>query len=245
MKARLLSLAARFDAMSQRERAMVATAIVAGILLLGSTAFVEPALKRDKLAAAQILQQRTEAINLHAQIEATRSRLQDPEKALRASLEQTRSKDAALAGEIEKFGNALVPPQQMSALLGEFVTRNRGLRLLAIHSLPPQPLIERKAADAAAKTDKPAATNAATSATTESAQVDKVGVPTQANLYRHGVEICVEGSYADLNAYLAELERLPQRVLWGRIVVDAEHYPQIVMTVTVYTLSLEKSWLVV
>jgi MSHA biogenesis protein MshJ len=237
MKARLLSLAARFDAISRRERAMVATAIVAGILLLGSTAFVEPALKREKLAAAQILQQRTEAINLRAQSEATRSRLQDPEKALHASLEQTRSKDAALASEIEKFGNALVPPQQMSALLGEFVTRNRGLRLLAIHSLPPQPLIERKATDGVAKTDKPAAA--------ETGQVDKAGAPLQANLYRHGVEIRVEGSYADLNAYLAALERLPQRVLWGRIAVDAERYPQIVMTVTVYTLSLEKSWLVV
>jgi MSHA biogenesis protein MshJ len=241
MKAGLATLAARFDAISRRERAMVAAAIVVGILLLGSTAFIEPALKRDKLAATQMQQQQAELANVRAQIEVTRARLQDPEKSLRASLDETRRKDAVLEADIEKFGNALVPPQRMAALLEELVTRNRGLRLLAIHSLPPQPLIERKSADAVAKSDKPTTGNAAT----DLPHADKPGAPPPANLYRHGVEIRVEGSYADLNAYLAGLERLPQRVLWGSIGVDAERYPQIVMTVTVYTLSLEKSWLIV
>ena len=92
-------------------------------------------------------------------------------------------------------------------------------------------MIERKPAEAVAKSggDKPVAAAA----------------PAQPNLYRHGVEIRVEGSYADLTAYLAELEHLPQRMLWDRVAVDGEHYPKIVMTVMVYTLSLDKSWLVV
>jgi len=220
----LQRLAGRFDALSRRERGIVAAAVVIGILMLGSTAFVEPALKKDKLLAQQLQQQQTELANLNAQIEALKVQMQDPDKALRARLAEARQRADAVAGELQKAENALVPPQRMTQLLQEFLTRNRGLKLLALRTLPPQAVIERKA-DAAAGAAKSAAT--------------------QPNLYRHGVEIRVEGSYADLTAYLAELEHLPQRLLWDRVAVDGEHYPNIVMTLMVYTLSLDKSWLVV
>jgi MSHA biogenesis protein MshJ len=229
VKAKLLKLAARFDGLSRRERAIVAAAVVIGILMLGSTAFIEPALKKEKLFAQQLTQQQAELASLRTQIEVLRIQMQDPDKALRASLEEAKQKAAAVAAELQKAEGTLVPPQRMATLLQEFLTRNHGLKLLDLHTLAPQAVIERKPAEAAAKSggDKPVAAAA------------------QPNLYRHGVEIRVEGSYADLTAYLAELEHLPQRMLWDRVAVDGEHYPKIVMTVMVYTLSLDKSWLVV
>jgi len=45
--------------------------------------------------------------------------------------------------------------------------------------------------------------------------------------------------------YLAELEKLPSHMFWGEASLSVEHYPEAVLTVTVYTLSLDKTWLTV
>ena len=64
-------------------------------------------------------------------------------------------------------------------------------------------------------------------------------------IYRHTVELRVKGGYFDLLDYLAALERMPQRVFWDGFELSAAQYPQSVLTLTVYTLSPEKSWLTV
>ena len=61
-------------------------------------------------------------------------------------------------------------------------------------------------------------------------------------LFRHGVQVTLQGSYADLVAWLDDLERQPRRVYWGELKLDATRWPATVMTVTVYTISLEKTW---
>jgi MSHA biogenesis protein MshJ len=45
-----------------------------------------------------------------------------------------------------------------------------------------------------------------------------------------------------MQAYLAALENLPRRVYWGELKIDARQWPANVMMVTVYTISLEKTW---
>jgi MSHA biogenesis protein MshJ len=61
-------------------------------------------------------------------------------------------------------------------------------------------------------------------------------------LYRHGVELSVEGSYADLLSYLQALEALPQQLLWGNLELKVEQYPRVVLTLRLYTLSLASAW---
>ena len=62
-------------------------------------------------------------------------------------------------------------------------------------------------------------------------------------IFRHTVELRIKGGYFDLLDYLAALERLPQRVFWDGFELSVAQYPQSVLTLTVYTLSQEKSWL--
>ena len=64
-------------------------------------------------------------------------------------------------------------------------------------------------------------------------------------IYKHGIEIRIAGSYNDLLMYLAEIERMPQRIIWNRNKLSTELYPRNEMTLTLYTLSLDKQWLVV
>ena len=59
--------------------------------------------------------------------------------------------------------------------------------------------------------------------------------------YRHGVELTLRGGYFDLLQYLAQLEKLPARLLWGRTELLVEKYPEVRLTVQVRTVSTEPS----
>lgn len=64
-------------------------------------------------------------------------------------------------------------------------------------------------------------------------------------IYQHGMEIRLAGSYNDLLGYLAEIERMPQQLMWNSVRFSVEKYPRNVMVLRVYTLSLDRNWLVV
>jgi MSHA biogenesis protein MshJ len=57
--------------------------------------------------------------------------------------------------------------------------------------------------------------------------------------------VLFRSGYFDLLDYLDALERLPQRLFWDGFELRVTQYPQSVLTLTVYTLSPEKSWLTV
>jgi len=58
-------------------------------------------------------------------------------------------------------------------------------------------------------------------------------------LYRHGVELTLKGGYFELLQYLARLESLRGRFLWGRTELQVEKYPDVRLTVQVRTLSTQ------
>jgi MSHA biogenesis protein MshJ len=60
-------------------------------------------------------------------------------------------------------------------------------------------------------------------------------------LFRHGVEMTVKGSYFDLLQYLADLEKLPAGFLWGPAELLVEQYPEVKLTVQVYTVSPQRT----
>lgn len=62
-------------------------------------------------------------------------------------------------------------------------------------------------------------------------------------LYKHGMRIQFKGQYADIVNYLRSLERLPWKVFWGEISLQADASPLSTVTVVIYTLSLRQSWI--
>ncbi len=61
--------------------------------------------------------------------------------------------------------------------------------------------------------------------------------------YRHGARIRVQGSYPALVGFLQELETQPRKVLWGEVQLETANYPASVLTVVIYTLSLDAAWI--
>lgn len=239
MKAAWLRLAARYDAFSLRERWMVAAAVLGGIVLVASSLFIDPALKRLKIAERGIAEQRTQLTTLQAQMRALQSPGQNPDVAVRAELAAAKEKLAELGGRFAALEKSLVSPQRMPSLLEDLIGRQGGLRLLGLRTLPVTSVLEKKAA----------AENVM-SADSAGKAVDKLVASGRAadispGLFKHGVEIKLEGSYQELAAYLARLEKSPAKLLWSGVALSAEKHPKLVLTLTVYTLSLDQTWLII
>jgi len=110
----------------------------------------------------------------------------------------------------------MVAPGDMKRMLDELIAGLPGLRLVHLRNLPPVVL------------QNP--TGAAESS--------------EGRIYRHGFEVTLQGSYADLVQYLSRLEASPRHILWKRVELDASGYPAVKLVLTLYTLSQDATWLV-
>lgn len=218
-------LLVRYDALQNRERWLIAAGVLGGIILLTYSLFIDPATKQARLAERKSAEQRVQINALNAQIAALQSPNLNPDVAARAELDSLKKSLDALASRLQTMERALVPPQQMSGLLENMIGSRSGLRLLGLKTLPVTPLLERKGGG--------------------DSEVKTVSPQTSAGLFKHGLEIRLEGSYQDLTAYLQRLENSSTKVLWSSAVLSAENHPKLVLTLTVYTLSLDRAWLIV
>ena len=71
--------------------------------------------------------------------------------------------------------------------------------------------------------------------------VPAVQVQGGAELYRHGLELTLRGSYFELMQYLNDLEKMPARLLWGGVDLQVEQYPEVRLMLQVHTLSTKRS----
>lgn len=242
MKGRWKQLEARFAALAPRERLLLPAAVCFAVLMLGHLLVVEPALKERRMLQQRLEQERNELTVAQAQLNVLRAKLQNPDAEMRAQLASLRSQAKSADERFRALQSSLVPAQEMSQWLSGLLQAQRGLQLMGLRTLPPSPvtdLIEGKKLNATAAAGPDAAT-----ATAGAASAANAAVP-DAWLYRHGIEVTVRGSYAELLACLQTLERMPRRVYWGELKLDAQHSPAVVMTFVVYTLSVEKAWWVI
>ena len=223
----------KIDALLPRERVMVFVAAVAVAVFMMFSLFIDPAATRNKALLTRMAQQQMELQALRIKIQALEQKRAGPDAANLARRDGLKRQIAEINAALQDMQHSLVPAQNMKAVLQEVLARNPRLQLIALRTLPAAPLVEKRdkadKPDAAAATPKPR---------------DKLAAGAS-NVFKHGVQITVQGSYADLHDYLAGLEKLPWRMFWSRASLGAESYPRVTVTVTVYTLSLDKAWLVV
>lgn len=226
MKEQWRRLAARFDALLVRERILVLVGVIVGTALIYDTLVLQPLEARKKRVERQIAEARHN-IKLAEVLLSGQEPVADAEAVKRAYRDALRKQLAEIDQGIQGVQRGLVPPERMGKLLEEMLSRSRGLQLVTLRTLPVRRV------DAAAVT--PAGKPAAKPGTKEP----------ERTVFQHGFEITLQGSYADVHAYLSQLERLPWRMFWGRITLSAEHHPRLRVTLTVLTLSLNKAWLIV
>ena len=248
MSALWLKYASRFNALQARERWLIGLAVVAVIVFAGATLFIEPARKRAQTAERSQREQQEQTATLTTQLASLQNPANDPDVAARAELDALRTQLAEQQGRLAVFDETLVAPQQMADLLETMVGHNTGLRLVSLKTLPAAPLLEPKSDKA---TDKAQGDKALAGKTDSANFADSAGGGEKAHadarfgLFKHGVEITLEGSYSDLAAYLGRLEQAKSKLLWSSVSLSAENHPKLVMKLTVYSLSLDRTWLIV
>jgi MSHA biogenesis protein MshJ len=234
MKQRWQVLAARIDALSQRERVMVFVAVLATLALAAQFIVFGPLQRKQDALRTQLAQQKTMIAATNAEIvrklELAR---QDPDGPLRARLQAVRGETERLSADLRAMQRGLVSPERIAPLLESILRANGRLKLVGVRTLPVDPLSSIVDAGEKAK-GMPAATPAAAA---------PAAVKGPELLFRHGVELTARGSYLDMVDYMAALEALPTQLFWGRAQLDVEEYPTVRLTLTLYTLSLDEKWM--
>lgn len=221
LKEQLGKLIAKVDGMSLRERALIFLAAAFLMVSLIDAVFLSPLLVRQKSLSAQVVQQQEKMKEIQSQLanllQAKQADATSPQRErIRVLRQQIADGNAYLKDRRDK----LVPPEKMAELLEQVLRKNQSLQLVALNTLPVSLLIE-PSGDAMAE------------------QM----MQSETQIYKHGVEITVRGSYADLLQYLTALEHLPTQMFWGVAKLNVVEHPTAELKLTLYTLSLDKRWL--
>lgn len=227
MKQLWTKLGARLDAMSLRERVFVLIAVVAVMAALSNMLLFEPLLKRHKSVTSQLELQRQAIGKAQSDIAAMQQENSpNSTSPQRQRINQIRHELAEGNAFLQSSRENLVQPEKMAEYLRSLLNRNSSLQLVAMQNLPVTPLLEN------AKPDDE-----------KSAQGGKQKDERKNQVYKHGVKLTVRGSYPELQQYLQMLESLPQQVYWARAEMLVVKYPVSELTLILYTLGLEKTWL--
>jgi MSHA biogenesis protein MshJ len=223
------------DDMSLRERAMIFVAAAFVVISLMNVILLDPLLSRQKMLSTQVVQQQEKMKELQAQMQnLLQAKRDDEHSPLRDRLAQLKQQLQEQDGYLQSRRDRLVQPTKMADLLKQVLNKNGRLQLVELKTLPVSLLIEKpQVADIAAQP---------TAAISPDGQ-KQPGL--QKQIFKHGVRITVRGGYLDLMRYVTALEKMPAQMFWGEASLSVEKYPDAVFTLTVYTLSLDKTWLAV
>jgi MSHA biogenesis protein MshJ len=211
----------RLDAMNLRERVLIFLAVAVAVVLVVDRGLFEPIWQRQKINSQRIQQQEDEIRTMQAQVQAyAQVRTGDNANAKRQRLEKRKLELAALDRELAARQTELVTPERMAKMLSEIVKRNPDIELVSLRTLSATGL-------------------------TPSLLAVLGSEPGGFAMYRHGMEITVSGTYLKMLNYVGQLERLPAKIMWGNLDLQAAAYPVVTLKITLHTLSPEKTWLLI
>ena len=213
----------KVDDMSLRERVMIFVAAVSVVITLINVTLLDPLLTKQKSLSAQVVHHQEKMKELQAQMQDLLQARRDNELSpLHTRLAQLKQQLQEQDGYLQSRSDRLVEPDKMASLLEQVLNKNDKLQLVELKTLPASLLVEPPHA------------------------VDAEPQPgLQKQIFKHGVRITVRGGYLDMLRYLTALEKMPAQMFWGEASLRVDKYPDAVLTLTLYTLSLDKTWLTV
>ena len=260
----LQALMTKLDAMSLRERALVFAAILAVLGVILNTLVWGPMQVKQKAYVIEQRQAQAEMLAKRSEIDQKLALFAvDPDLDNQKRLVTLKKEYERIYANLGEQQKGLVAPEKVPQLLQSVLKQNSRLVLLSLHTIDKTPkptptpeangrvlgvdavqkLFEKIHAPDKASALASAAASAKAEAKPDAKAEEKKTEEESGPIFRHGVALEVEGSYLDLLDYLVALEKLPQQVYWGNLQLNVKNYPKAVMSVEIYTLSLDKKWL--
>lgn len=238
----------RFEALSERERLLLFAALLMVCWGLAEVLFLGRLRTRHNSEAQQVQALRDQVGTLSAQQAELSAQVENgPLQAAQAQeqelLERIAKADLALRGENVRYLDAAHARLVLHQLLA-----GTGLQLVSMRALPAEialstrsPVPAPEAPDAPAEADGAATADDPAAAAPAPAAAPEPGIGL--DLYRHPIEVQLEGSFADMVEYLSRLERSDWSLMWHELDIQTIEYPRARLRFVVYTFSLEEAWI--
>ena len=273
MKTKLQHWRDRFDALTLRERALVALMVLSAIYVVWDMAVMQALHKTQKVQLDKIEKSLGQIAELNKQISV-----------LTAGLKQSDSTAAGSdAGKlqlainesdkrIESLIYSFVRPEQMAKLLRELLQRENGLHLMRVRTQAVRSLFDGGSQDKATaafddgkftamkkllklykvRKESGLLMEMKGSVVQESVGKGVTGGESSKSpasddelpeIYRHGLEIEFVGDFSGTVGYLRAIEALPWRLYWDSVSYTVQEHPRALVKIKLYTLSLDKGWI--
>ncbi|MDB5762631.1 MAG: biosis protein MshJ [Herminiimonas sp.] len=237
MKQYWQQLVLKVDALTLRERAIIFAMLAVLLITLINTMLLDPQFAKQKQLSEQVKAEQEKINLIQTEIRQAINMHSDPDTGARERLKALRQQAGQMQAGLVDMQKGLVSPDKMTVLLEDILKRNGKLRLLSLKTLPASSLTGESPVEGNAV----AAQSAGTVTSVMKNKVD--AAPAKGAVYTHGVEIVVQGEYLEMMNYMAELERMPWQLFWGKAKLNVDDYPKATLALTLYTLSLDKKWL--
>lgn len=210
------ALKQKFESLSSRERHIV---IVLGLVMavfLLDRVLISPLQESNKKARQQInaLTSQLNAQNAQIKSLAGGTDLNDQYLPLRQKIEGLQRSVMQIDNQIDLMTADMIPPRKMTEVLERVLRENTRLTLLKVSTIP----VEKVTAGSTDGSDN-------------------------AGLFRHGVEIELQGGYFEALEYLQSVEALPWKVIWQEMDYNVESYPEASIKLKLNTLSRHAGWI--
>jgi MSHA biogenesis protein MshJ len=235
-------MAARFDAMSVRERLLVAACALVGIGMIWMLAVLDPLTAKERALNA-------ERTSLEEQISTAQLGIKtanenDPTLRALAREKELQATLASIDGQLASQAAGLIAPERMVQVVHDVLSHQRGLTLVSLHNKPVTSLIPPIEIKEAAEQQEAQATDE--QAAEPAPEPDALAQPVtriETGPYVHPIELVIEGSYLDVLEYLQALEKLDWHFYWKVLDLETTRYPVNRVRIELSTLSMEKEWI--
>jgi MSHA biogenesis protein MshJ len=258
MKQTWQRLASKIDNLGLRERIFIFLMAAVILIALVNVTLLDQQFSKEAELGQQIAQDQSQIAGIQAEIRSKVTGYDSkPDAAKLAQLDQLKQKSAQMRAALQDMQKGLVSPDRMATLLEDILKHNGKLRLVSLRTLPVSGLNEsgvaedkngagnRSAVEIAAQKliEKTSGADRSLADAKENLGNRADGSPQRDQVYKHGVEIVIEGDYLDMVSYMTALEGMPWQLFWGKATLTSDDSSKLSLTLTLYTLSLDKKWL--
>lgn len=214
-----------FNSKTLREQVILSGSILAVIYFVWMFLVSDPLNKQQKTFKQrhELAQTENEKISAERNI-FIQALTNNPGTRKQKEIQQLKEKLTSLDKEVEALSAGLIPPSRLPLVIRDVVEQRDRLELLGLVALPPESL---KLNDEQKKD------------TELFDQPESDGV----TIYKHRVVFRLSGRYADIHAYLADLEKLEWQFYWEELDYQVHNYPKAVVQLEAFTLSTGKGFI--
>ena len=168
------------------------------------------------------------------EVQALLDQMSESRLAMQRQQELLNEKLIRVDQQLASAATGFIPATLMPKVLEQLLDSSTGLVLIKLKNKPVEKIT---GLDEIADSNSESASKSSRENTTNISLDDKT------DLYRHGVELHLQGSYLATLAYLKQVESLEWRFEWDALSFDIQDYPMGVVTIEVYTYSTERDWI--